>query len=126
MTETTESKRGRGRPRKNEKKDGAACVREYRYRMNKEKTRLDIYIGLSATNRITTLAKHWNYTIPQAIERLILESELKYKDVFHPFDEEFPEGISDEIVQDIINDRLQEMLSMKGSLKKNICTGNKK
>ncbi len=94
--------------------------------MNKEKTRLDIYIGISATNRITKLAKHWNYTIPQAIERLILESELKYKDVFHPFDEEFPEVRSDKIIQDIINDRLQEMLSMKGSLKKNIDTGNKK
>lgn len=126
MTETTESKRGRGRPRKYETKDGAARVREYRSRMNKEKTRFDIYIGISATNRVEKLAKHWNYTISQAIERLILESELKYKDVFHPFDEEFPEGISDEIVQRMINDRLQEMLSMKGSLKKNIDTGNKK
>lgn len=124
MTEDTEKKRGRGRPRIHETTDGTARVREYRYRMNKEKTRYDIYIGLTATNRITQLAKHWNYTISQAIERLILESELKYKDVFHPFDEEFPEGISDDTVQFLINKRLQEMLSMKGSLKKNIGTGN--
>jgi len=118
MTDTTEKKRGRGRPRKYADNDSAARVRDYRKRMNKETTRYDIYIGISASNKITRLAKQWDYTISQAIEKLILEADLKYKDILCPDD------LPDHIIEDIIHEKIDEMLNRKR--KQPVVTGNNK
>ena len=112
-----EKKRGRGRPRKYETYDNAACVRNYRKHMNKETTRHDIYLGISASNIIKTLADHWNYTVSQAIERLILESELTYKDILIT-KEDFPEGLPDNVIETIIKEKLEEMEKRRKKTKK--------
>jgi hypothetical protein len=107
-SEKPEKKRGRGRPRKYETYDNAACVRNYRRHMNKETTRHDIYLGISASNKIKTLAEHWNYSVSQAIERLILESEFKYRDILNdPAD--FPEGLPDGVIESLVKEQLEEM-----------------
>lgn len=122
MPDSKDLKTKRGRPPVDNKKDGATSVREYRKRANIEKSRLDIYIGLSASNIIKDLAEAWNYTISQAIERLILESSLKYKAIVHPADE-YSEGLPDHIIEDIINEKIKEMLTSKRFRAKKI-TGN--
>lgn len=112
MSDRTDLKMKRGRPPAGNKKDGATSVREYRKRMNIEKSRFDIYIGLSASNIIKKLAESWNYTTSQVIERLILESSLKYKAILHP-PEDYPDGLPDHVLEDIINEKLNEMLASK-------------
>lgn len=112
MPDSTDLKKKRVRPPKEDKKDTSTRVREYRKRINAKKSRHDIYIGWSASNLINKLAKNWNYTISQAIERLILESSLKYKAILHP-PEDYPDGLPDHVIEDIINEKINEMLASK-------------
>ncbi len=84
MTEDTEKKKGRGRPRKEATRSNAECVKAFRKRRSKEGWRHDVYISYSAHHRLVSLTKAWGCTPSKAIERLILEAEQEYKDIMFP------------------------------------------
>ncbi len=79
-----EKKRGRGRPRKDEKRTNAELLKAFRKRRDKECWRHDVYISYSAHHRIKRLATEWGCTPAKAIERLIMEADEKYQEIlFH-------------------------------------------
>lgn len=62
-----------GRPRRHA--DAAARVKAFRERQRQQaRSRLDGFISLEAHSRIALLARRWGLTVPEAIERLILET----------------------------------------------------
>lgn len=71
----------RGRPRKYE--SARDRVQAYRQRQ-REKRRLDGYISSSASWKLNALAKSWNCSPAEVVERLITEAEEKYGDILFP------------------------------------------
>jgi hypothetical protein len=75
-------KMGKGRPRKYA--DEAERVQAFRRRKKADGRRIDAYINTKASYRLTVLSKAWDCSIGEVIERLLMESDERYGDIFHP------------------------------------------
>lgn len=72
----------KGRPKKYDQ--ATDRVNDFRKRKHSDGKRIDTFVNSQGSWRITSLAKAWNCSRGAAIERLILEADLKHQNILLP------------------------------------------